>query len=117
MSAKRLKLIAIVVLALTAGSTAAIAQTFNPSTSNSGAQLSPQQPEAPVSPGMGAPLNSTNGLNPLTGLPCTGAGSLAVSGAGALPGTSTPPPNSTSTTPTSPSFNSVFGSSSAIGAC
>jgi len=90
----------------------------------------PQQAEAPISPinpgtlpGSTAAIGgSATGTNPITGLPCNGAGSLAVSGAGGLPGTATPPPQDSTETlgqiPVgTPPTTSVFGSQSNLGSC
>jgi hypothetical protein len=92
--------------------------------------LLPQTPEASVSPinpgtlpGSTAAIGgSATGTNPITGLPCNGAGSLSVSGAGGLPGTATPPPQDSTETlgqiPVgTPPFNSVFGSQTNLGPC
>ena len=94
------------------------AQTVNPFVP----QLVPQPAETPVSPVTpsttpGGLTNETSGNNPLTGLPCTGQGSLAVSGAGALSDSATPPPDQTLLTPQLPTLSSVFGSSTALGSC
>jgi hypothetical protein len=117
-----LKLLGGIVLILTANAATAPAQTVN-----SGASLTlPQQAETPVSPatpgtGPGALTNETTGTNPLTGLPCSGQGSLAVSGAGSLPDTASAPPGSDSTTDVPdnelPAITSVFGSGTTLGAC
>ncbi len=78
----------------------------------------PQMPEPPVSPINPGTLPGTSsaagvtGTNPLTGRPCNGAGSLSISGAGNLPGTSANP-NTSSPTP----FTSIYGSQSSLGAC
>ena len=78
----------------------------------------PQMPEPPVSPINPGTLPGTSsaagvtGTNPLTGKPCNGAGSLSISGAGSLPGTSATP-NTASPTP----FTSIYGSQSSLGAC
>lgn len=78
----------------------------------------PQMPEPPVSPINPGTLPGTSGAsgvtgtNPLTGKPCNGAGSLSISGAGGLPGTSASP-NTSSPTP----FTSIYGSQSSLGAC
>jgi hypothetical protein len=79
--------------------------------------VAPQSPENAVSPALPSGLipGQTSGTNPLTGLPCSGAGSLAVTGTGTLPGASSPPVNGSSTTPVTPAFSSVFGTIS--GAC
>lgn len=90
----------------------------------------PQMAEPSVSPinpgtlpGSTAAIGgSATGTNPITGLPCNGAGSLAVSGAGGLPGTATPPPQDSTETlgqiPVgTPPTTSVFGSQSNLGSC
>jgi hypothetical protein len=90
----------------------------------------PQMAEPPVSPinpgtlpGSTAAIGgSAAGTNPITGLPCNGAGSLAVSGAGGLPGTATPPPQDTTETldqiPVgAPPVTSIYGSQSSLGSC
>jgi hypothetical protein len=143
MFSNRIGPIGVSVLVLTASSTGALAQqnpflnpqnpaytqengiTFNPipppSTSS---PLLPARPENPVSPALPTGLlPDTTGTNPLTGLPCTGPGSLAVSGAGTLPGSSAPPVNgsaigSASGTATQiPGFSSVFQPGNNSGAC
>jgi hypothetical protein len=138
MPANRIELIGLSVLFLTATATAASAQqnpgttllngmTFNPLPSPStSSQLLPATPENPVSPALpntagGVVTNTTTGTNPLTGLPCSGPGSLSVSGAGGLPGTTAAPVNG-SPVPTTgpiqtPAFPSVFGSANTSGAC
>lgn len=82
---------------------------------------------SPINPGTlpgstAAIGGSATGTNPITGLPCNGAGSLAVSGAGGLPGTATPPPQDSTETldqiPVgTPPTTSVFGSQSSLGSC
>jgi hypothetical protein len=114
----RFKLIALAILALVASAAAAAAQNVNSSTP----LIVPQQSEAAVSPAApgllpGTLTNETTGINPLTGLPCTGGGSLAISGAGGLSDSANQPPDSTSPTPQLPSLNSVFGSGTSLGAC
>jgi hypothetical protein len=90
------------------------------------ATLLPEQAEVPVAPstpgtGPGTLSNETTGANPLTGLPCSGEGALATTGAGALPDATNPPAGTI--TPADqgaislPSLNSVFGPTSALGAC
>jgi hypothetical protein len=87
-----------------------------------------QMPEPPVSPVNPGTLPGTTtaagvtGTNPITGLPCNGAGSISVSGAGGLPGsTSSPPPGTIETLGNIPvgtqPFNSIYGSQSSLGAC
>jgi hypothetical protein len=121
-----LKLTGAALLAVVAN-VAASAQTVNPGTNsittNPITTLTlPQQPEiavSPASPGTapGSFGNETTGSNPLTGLPCTGEGSLAVSGAGGLADTASPPVGSSPTTPELPTITSVFGSPSTLGSC
>jgi hypothetical protein len=90
----------------------------------------PQMAEPAVSPinpgtlpGTTAAIGgSATGTNPITGLPCNGAGSLAISGAGGLPGTATPPPQDSTETlgqiPVgTPPTTSIFGSQSNLGSC
>jgi hypothetical protein len=90
----------------------------------------PEMAEPPVSPinpgtlpGTTAAIGgSATGTNPITGLPCNGAGSLAVSGAGGLPGTATPPPQDSTETldqiPVgTPPTTSIFGSQNNLGSC
>jgi hypothetical protein len=117
MTATPLQLIGLTILVLAATATAS-AQTVNPITT----LTVPQQAEVPISPATpgtnpGSLNNETTGTNPITGLPCSGAGSLSVSGAGGLSDSATPPPDSTSPTPELPSLNSVFGSSTSLGSC
>ncbi len=87
-----------------------------------------QMPEPPVSPINPGTLPGTSGAagvtgtNPLTGRPCNGGGSLSISGAGGLPGsTSSPPPGTSETLPNipvgTPPFTSIYGSQSSLGAC
>jgi hypothetical protein len=118
MAAKRLGLLGLIVLILPASATIAPAQNLNPSTSLT---LSPPREIAvsPSTPGTtpGSLSGETTGTNPLTGLPCSGQGSLSVSGAGALPDVATPPPDETSATPQLPSVSSVFGPQTTLGAC
>ena len=88
----------------------------------------PEMPEPPVSPINPGTLPGTSGAagvtgtNPLTGRPCNGAGSLSISGAGGLPGsTSSPPAGTSETLPNipvgTPPFTSIYGSQSSLGAC
>jgi hypothetical protein len=85
----------------------------------------PEPPVSPINPGTlpgTASAAGVTGTNPLTGLPCNGAGSLAISGAGGLPGsTSSPPPGTTETLGNIPvgtqPFTSIYGSQSSLGAC
>jgi hypothetical protein len=132
MVVNRIGLIGLSALVLTATATMALAQqnpaptlTFNPlpppSTSS---PLLPATPESPVSPALPTGLlPNTTGTNPLTGLPCTGPGSLSVSGAGTLPGSSAPPVNGSAigtasgTASQLPGFSSVFQPGGTSGAC
>jgi hypothetical protein len=88
----------------------------------------PEMPEPPISPINPGTLPGTTsaagvtGTNPLTGRPCNGAGSLAISGAGGLPGsTSSPPAGTTETLGNIPvgtqPFTSIYGSQSSLGSC
>lgn len=96
------------------GAPLVLAQAQNPF----GAFSLPQMPEPPVSPINPGTLPGTSsaagvtGTNQLTGRPCNGAGSLSISGAGGLPGTSSSP-GTGSPTP----FTSIYGSQSSLGAC
>jgi hypothetical protein len=126
MAAKRIERISLSVLVLIATATVVLAQnlntsnplqsgnTTNPVLSGNTTVLPPRH-QAPVSPAFPSGLlnNVTNGTNPLTGLPCSGPGSLSVSGAGGLPGATVPPVNG-ETTPQLPA--SVFGNNTS-GAC
>jgi hypothetical protein len=86
-----------------------------------------EQPISPINPGTqpgstAAIGGSATGTNPITGLPCNGSGSVAVSGAGGLPGTATPPPGLSTETldqiPVgTPPVNSIYGSQNNLGAC
>jgi len=130
MAARHVELIGLSVLILTAATAVSLAQntgasmlsgnTVNPVLSGNSTIL-PARSELSVSPALptsgGLLTNSTAGTNPLTGLPCSGPGSLSVSGAGGLPGTTAPPLNGDQTTPRLPTFPSVFGSASTAGAC
>ncbi len=89
----------------------------------------PEMPEPPVSPINPGTLpgttsaigGSATGTNPITGLPCNGAGSISVSGAGGLPGTATPPPGVNETLGQipvgTPPFTSIYGSQTNLGSC
>ena len=90
----------------------------------------PETAEPPVSPinpgtlpGSTAAIGGTaTGTNPITGLPCNGSGSIAVSGAGGLPGTATPPPDLSTETldqiPVgAPPVTSIYGSQNNLGSC
>jgi hypothetical protein len=128
MIANRIGRISLSALVLTATATVTLAQqnpTFNPlpppSTSS---PLLPATPESPVSPALPTGLlPNTTGTNPLTGLPCTGPGSLSVSGSGALPGSTAPPVNGSAigtasgTSSQIPGFSSVFQPGGTSGAC
>lgn len=115
---RRLRLIALTIV-LAAANAAVSAQTLNPTTT----LTIPHQSEvsvSPVTPNASGGLsgeNETTGTNPLTGLPCTGEGSLAISGAGELPDSSSTPADSTPLAPQLPALNSVFGSSTTLGSC
>ncbi len=86
-----------------------------------------EPPVSPINPGTlpgttAAVGGSATGTNPITGLPCNGAGSLSVSGAGGLPGTATPPPQDSTETldqiPVgTPPTTSIFGSQNNLGSC
>jgi hypothetical protein len=88
-------------------------------------QQMPEPPVSPINPGTlpgTASAAGVTGTNPLTGLPCNGTGSISVSGAGGLPGsTSSPPPGTVETLGNIPvgtqPFNSIYGSQSSLGAC
>jgi hypothetical protein len=83
MVAKHMELIGVSVLVLTATATVALPQNLNPSNP----LVLPQTPQNRVSPTLPSGLlGGTTGLNPLTCLPCAGAGSLAVTGVGGLSG-------------------------------
>jgi len=85
-----------------------------------------EPPVSPINPGTlpgstAAIGTSGSGTNPLTGLPCNGGGSLAISGAGGLPGTTTAPvgtPETLNNIPVgAPPVNSIYGTQSSLGAC
>jgi hypothetical protein len=126
MSPNRIGLIGLSALVLTATAMVALAQqNFNPipppSTSS---PLLPARPENPVSPALPTGLlPNTTGTNPLTGLPCTGPGSLSVSGAGTLPGSTAPPVNGSAigtaggTASQTPGFSSVYQPGGTSGTC
>ena len=121
MARARLNLTAFLAVIFTVATATAGAQSLNPSTTLTLPELS-EVPVSPVTPGTSpGTLNSENtALNPITGLPCSGGGSLAVSGAGGLADAATPPPDEESgSVPTEqqPSLTSVFGSASTLGAC
>jgi hypothetical protein len=89
----------------------------------------PQMAEPPVSPinpgtlpGSTAAIGgAATGINPITGLPCNGSGSVSVSGAGGLPGTATAPPGTAETLDRipigAPPTNSIYGSQLNLGSC
>jgi hypothetical protein len=84
----------------------------------------PQTTENPVSPiNPGTLPGSTSagvGTNPITGLPCNGAGSISVSGAGGLFGTATPPVGTANVNQVpvgTPPTTSIYGSQSSLGSC
>ena len=115
MTCKRWQLIGLVVLLVAAGAAAALAQGL----------LIPQRNEVPISPATpgtapGSLTNQTTGTNPITGLPCSGQGSIAVSGVGGLGDTASQPPGGDPSLPATeqlPSLTSVFGTGSGAGAC
>jgi hypothetical protein len=111
MAEKRMEMIGLIALALAATATVALAQSV-PSTL-------PETPEVAVSPTLpsGVLSGESTGLNPLTGTSCTGGGASAVSGVGGLGDTTTPPPDDESAAEDLPTFASVFGSGSTLGAC
>jgi hypothetical protein len=131
MAACRIGLIGLGAIILTAS--AALAQnTSNPTLSGNTVNpvfsgqstLLPARTELSISPATpNGLLSNTTGTNPLTGLPCTGPGSLSISGAGTLPGTTTPAVNGSAigtasgTTSQIPAFPSVFQPGGVGGAC
>jgi hypothetical protein len=121
MVARPLKLAIAMLLTVAAGAGAS-AQTSSNSNPLTGLTV-PNQAEVPVSavtPATtpGSLLNGeSTGTNPLTGLPCSGAGSLSVSGVGGLADTATPPPDADSSTPQLPAITSVFGTATTLGSC
>jgi hypothetical protein len=90
-------------------------------------QQTPEIPVSPINPGTlpgstAAVGGAATGTNPITGLPCNGSGSIAVSGAGGLPGTATPPPDLSTETldqiPVgTPPTSSIYGSQTNLGSC
>jgi len=96
--------------------------TINPVLSGQSTLLSARS-ELSVSPSTPTGLlSNTTGTNPLTGLPCTGPGSLSISGVGTLPGTTSPPLNGSDIGSASGSvqisaFPSVFQPGGTGGAC
>jgi len=127
--AARTRLIGISVVVLAVSTTLSLAQnTGNPmlngNTVSGQSTLLSARSELSDSPSLPTGLlSNTTGTNPLTGLPCTGPGSLSISGAGALPGSSTPPVNGSAietasgTASQQPRFPSVFQSGGTAGAC
>jgi hypothetical protein len=131
MVADRIGLIGISLIILSA--TAALAQnTSNPTLSGNTVNpvfsgqstLLPARTELSISPSIPTGLlSNTTGTNPLTGLPCTGPGALSISGAGTLPGSTSPAVNGSvigtaqGTTSQLPAFPSVFQSGGIGGAC
>jgi hypothetical protein len=84
------------------------------------AQAMPETPVSPTTPGTlpgtGAGSGSSSGTNPVTGQPCNGGGSTAVTGSPGATGEINPP----DTNPTgSSSGSSVYGTNSGtgLGAC
>jgi hypothetical protein len=143
---QRLLTLLVLVLALSvlAGAATAVAQGFLSPPSRTAAAGSPplilvqnpttpltlpQMAEPPVSPinpgtlpGSTAAIGGTaTGVNPVTGLPCNGSGSISVSGAGGLPGTATPPPGTAETLDQipigTPPTTSIYGSQLNLGSC
>jgi hypothetical protein len=108
MAAKRMGLIGLSVFLLTATTTLVPAQVATP--------VAPEVAVSPATP-QGLLGNESSGLNPLTGLPCSGGGASAVTGVGGLADTTTPPPNGSLTVEQLPTIQSVFGSGSTLGAC
>ena len=133
MAASRIELVGLSALILTATAAASLAQNtgasmlggniVNPVLSGN-TTLLPARSELTVSPTIATGLlSNTTGTNPLTGLPCTGPGALSISGAGTLPGSTTPAVNgsatgtATGTASQLPAFPSVFQSGGTSGAC
>jgi hypothetical protein len=87
----------------------------------------PEPPVSPINPGTlpgstAAIGGAATGTNSITGLPCNGSGSLSISGAGGLPGTTSAPPLGINETldqiPVgAPPVTSIYGSQSSLGAC
>ena len=76
----------------------------------------PQMPEPPVSPrnsgtlpGSTAAGSGSGSRNPITGLPCSGGGSISVSGPSGIGGSTT--------AIGTPSVTSIYGPTSSFGAC
>jgi hypothetical protein len=110
MAVKRMDPIGLAVLVLTATATCVLAQ----------APLgTPVAPEVAVSPATPRGLlgNESTGLNPLTGLPCSGGGASAITGVGGLGDTTTPPPGGDLSVEQLPPPQSIYGTGSTLGAC
>jgi hypothetical protein len=132
MTANCLELVGLTVVALIVTTTVSPAQntgasllsgnTTNPVLSGQNTLLSARS-ELSVSPSTPTGLlTNTTGTNPLTGLPCTGPGALSISGAGTLPGTTSPPMNGSDIGAATgsvqiPAFPSVFQPGGSAGAC
>jgi hypothetical protein len=134
MTANRLAVMSLSFFVLTATATVAFAQlntsnpvlsgnTVNPVFSGQSTLL-PARTELSISPSIPTGLlSNTTGTNPLTGLPCTGPGALSISGAGTLPGSTSPAVNGSvigtaqGTTSQLPAFPSVFQPGGIGGAC
>jgi hypothetical protein len=108
---------------LNTGASLLSGNTTNPVLSGQSTLLSARS-ELSVSPSTPTGLlSNTTGTNPLTGLPCTGPGSLSISGAGTLPGSTSPAVNGSAdqaangTTSQIPAFPSVFQPGGVGGAC
>jgi hypothetical protein len=109
-----------------AGAAAPLVIAQNPSNPFTLSQI-PEPPVSPINPGTlpgttAAIGGSATGTNSITGLPCNGSGSLSISGAGGLPGTTSAPPPGTNETldqiPVgAPPVTSIYGSQSSLGAC
>lgn len=102
-----------------------LVQNVNPSVPFTVPQM-PEPPVSPINPGTlpgstSAVGGAATGSNPITGLPCDGSGSIAVSGAGGLPGTATAPVGTSETLDQipvgAPPVTSIFGSQSNLGSC
>ena len=132
-TANRFELLALSVIILVATATVSLAQNTgasllsgnatNPVLSGQSTLLSARS-ELSVSPSTPTGLlSNTSGTNPLTGLPCTGPAALSISGAGTLPGSTSPAVNGSAdqaangTTSQIPAFPSVFQPGGVGGAC